>query len=263
MPTLSVQLYSVREQLARDSHGTLARLAAMGFRFAEPFGLGRPDLPFAERLAAARSLRAGLDAAGLEVSGVHVAIPGDVRELAEECAAVGADTAFVAHPRQVHGFDADSFADAERVDAFADTLSALASVAAGHGLRLGYHNHWFEWAPLPDGSTGYDRFWSRAAEDLLAEVDLYWAVAGKADPGDVLAKLSGRTAAVHLKDGPAEKGMPQTVMGTGVVDNLAVLRSAGEIRWHVVEIDETELDTFELLETNARYLAAAGVSHWT
>lgn len=263
MPTLSVQLYSVREQLVRDPDGTLTRLAEIGFRYAEPFGLGRPDRPVAERLASARTLRAGLDAVGLAVSGVHAAIPGDIRELAEECTILGADMAFVAHPRQVEGFDSDSFADIERVDALADRLGSAASVAAGSGLRLGYHNHWFEWASLSDGTTGYDRFWSRAAGDLLAEVDLYWAVAANADPGEVLAKLGNRTVAVHLKDGPAVHGQPQTIMGTGVVDNLAVLRAADDIRWHVVEIDETELDPFELLATNARHLVAAGVSRWT
>lgn len=263
MPTLSVQLYSVRTQLAQDRNGTLARLAEIGFRHVEPFGLGRRDRSLAERLAAARSMRAGLDAAGLAVSTVHTGIPADIPELAAECAILGADTAFVAHPRQVEGFDADTFADVERVDALAATLSSAASVAADSGLRLGYHNHWFEWAPLPSGTTGYDRFWSRAAGDLLAEVDVYWAVAGQADPGEVLAKLGSRTAAVHLKDGPAVHGRPQTIMGTGVVDNLSVLRAAEDIRWHVVEIDETELDVFELLETNARYLVAAGVSQWS
>ncbi|MGP4017655.1 sugar phosphate isomerase/epimerase family protein [Saccharopolyspora sp. 5N708] len=261
MATLSVQLYSVREQLAADQAGTLARLAEIGFRYVEPFGLGSPDRSIADRLAAARSLRAGLDAAGLSVSAVHTALPGDVVELAEECVILGADTAFIPHPRLVAGFGEDTFADPAEVDALADTLGAAAREVAAD-LRLGYHNHWFEWAEMPDGSTGYDRFWTRVGDDLIAELDIYWAVAAGADPAAVLATLGTRTVAVHLKDGPAERGAPQTPIGTGKVDNPEALRNAKGIRWHVAEIDTTELDPFELLATNANTLVAEGRTRW-
>ncbi|TDD55644.1 sugar phosphate isomerase/epimerase family protein [Saccharopolyspora elongata] len=261
MALLSVQLYSVRERLATDRHATLARLAEIGFRYVEPFGLCAPEKPPADRLAEARALRAALDAAGLAVSAVHAGLPGDVAELVEECAILGADTAFIPHPRLVPGFGEETFADPARVDALAETLgSAAESVAAD--LHLGYHNHWFEWAELPDGTTGYDRFWSRAGDDLLAELDVYWAVAAGADPASVLASLGPRAVAVHLKDGPALPGAPQTPIGTGKVDIAAALRGASGIRWHVAEIDSTEQDPFELLATNANILMNEGHSRW-
>ncbi|WP_249028339.1 sugar phosphate isomerase/epimerase [Saccharopolyspora spinosa] len=259
---LSVQLYSVREQLAADQPGTLARLAEIGFRHVEPFGLGTPDKPLADRLAAARSLRSDLDAAGLAVSAVHAGLPGDVAELVAECAILGADTAFVPHPHLVAGFGADTFADPDQVDAFAEAFGAAAETVAAD-LRLGYHNHWFEWAELPDGTTGWDRFWGRAGNNLLAEVDVYWVVAAGADPAAVLAALGSRAVAVHLKDGPAEHPAPQTPIGTGKVDIAEALRGASSgIRWHVVEIDSTELDPFDLLATNANILVTEGHSRW-
>ncbi|MEV0697190.1 TIM barrel protein [Saccharopolyspora sp. NPDC050389] len=262
MALLSVQLYSVREQLATDQQATLARLAEIGFRYVEPFGLGSPDKPLSDRLAAARALRSDLDAAGLAVSAVHAGLPGDVTELVEECAILGADVAFVPHPRLVPGFGEETFADPAQVDAFAETLGSAAESATAE-LRLGYHNHWFEWAELPDGTTGYDRFWSRAGDDLLAELDVYWAVAAGADPASVLASLGSRAVAVHLKDGPALPGAPQTPIGTGKVDIAEALRGASGIRWHVAEIDTTELDPFELLATNANALVDAGHSSWS
>jgi sugar phosphate isomerase/epimerase len=258
---LSVQLYSVREQLAADQHGTLARLAEIGFRHVEPFGLGSPDRPFADRLLAARALRNGLDAAGLSVSAVHAGLPGDVSELVEECAILGADTVFVPHPRLVAGFGEDTFADPAQVDAFADVLSAAAGDLAG-SVRLGYHNHWFEWAELPDGTTGWDRFWNRTGDALLAELDVYWAVTAGADPAAVLAALGSRAVAVHLKDGPAERGAPQTPIGTGKVDIAEALRGAEGIRWHVAEIDTTELDPFDLLAANANTLVIEAHAGW-
>jgi sugar phosphate isomerase/epimerase len=263
MSTLSVQLYSVRDQLADDRDATLARLAELGFRYVEPFGLGMGDRPLDDRLASARALRASLDAVGLTVSAVHAGVPGKVGELVEECAILGADTVFVPHPRLVAGFDDETFGDAGKVDAFADALSSLAQDAGADGLRVGYHNHWFEWAVLPDGTTGYDRFWSQAADELLAELDVYWAAAAGADPSAVLSKLGERAVSVHLKDGPAEPGAPQTPIGTGAVDIPGALKGTEGIRWHVAEIDTTELDPFALISTNAQFLVQAGLSDWS
>lgn len=263
MGTLSVQLYSVRDQLAADQQATLNRLAEMGFRHVEPFGLGSLNRTQEERLDAARKLRAALDAAGLSVSAVHAGLGGSVAELAAECEIVGVDTVFIPHPRQLPGFDADDFGNASRVDAFADALNALLPDATAHGLRLGYHNHWFEWAPLPGENTGWDRFWSRADENLLAEVDLYWATAGGADAAVVLEKLGERVHAVHIKDGPAKPGEPQTPLGTGMVDNPALLHGAPRIGWHVAEIDTTDLDAYELLAANTDSLVRSGLSSWS
>lgn len=250
---LSVQLYSVRDQLAADRPATLAKLAEIGFRHVEPFGLASPDRTPAERLTAAHALRADLDAAGLAVSAVHAGLPGDLAELEEECAILGTDTAFIPHPRLVPGFDADTFADPARLDAFADTLG---TAAESTNLQLGYHNHWFEWARLPDGTTGYDRFWQRTSTSLRAELDVYWAVAAGADPASVLATLGTRVTALHLKDGPAKPEAPQTPIGTGEVDIPATLRAAPETLWHVLEIDTTDLNPFALLTTNVATLTA-------
>lgn len=261
--TLSVQLYSVRDQLAHDPTGTLEQLARLGFRHVEPFGLGSPERPLAERLASARSLRRTLDDLGLSVSAVHAAVPLTVDELAEECAVLGADLAFVPHPRLVPGFDDTTFADPGRLDAFAKALGTLAQDAAAHDLRVGYHNHWFEWPTLPDGTVGWDRFWSGVGDELLAEVDLYWAAAAGADPKSVLERLGDRVVSVHLKDGPAEPGAPQTPIGTGAVDVVGPLAETGAVRWHVAEIDTTDLDPYELLGTNANHLIRAGISNWS
>ena len=68
LPALSVQLYSVRNQLADDLPGTLARLAEIGLSNVEPFDLlGDPD-----------ALRAAVDANGLSAPSAHarVAEPG-------------------------------------------------------------------------------------------------------------------------------------------------------------------------------------------
>jgi sugar phosphate isomerase/epimerase len=254
VPVLSVQLYSVRDMLAADQPGTLARLAEIGYRHVEPFGLGALHKSHDERLTDARRLRRDLDAAGLQVSAVHAALP-DAGQLAEECEIVGADTAFVPHPRQIPGFDAETFETPDRLDAFADAIGAAAEAV---DLRLGYHNHWFEWGAMPDGTPAYHRFWQRTHRDLLAELDVYWAVVAGADPEQELAKLGSRVVSVHLKDGPAERDVPQVPFGSGSLDIPSVLRDVAGVPWHVAEIDTTEHDPFALLEHNASVLIDRG-----
>ncbi|MFC7328870.1 sugar phosphate isomerase/epimerase family protein [Marinactinospora rubrisoli] len=259
---LSVQLYSVRDALAADTGATLARLAGIGYRAVEPFGLGTPGVPAGERLSRAQELRRSLDAAGLAVSAVHCGLPEDLGALAAEIGALGADTAYIAVPQLVPGFDNTVFGDADRLADFADTLNAAAETLAGSGIRLGYHNHEFEWARLPDGRYGYDVFWSLADERLVAELDVYWATVAGVDPAAVLTRLGPRAVAVHLKDGVAERGRPQTPLGSGDVDVAKAIAAGPGLSWHVAEIDVTELDEFELLATNAKFLVENGLSRW-
>ncbi|MFI2780021.1 sugar phosphate isomerase/epimerase family protein [Streptomyces sp. ALB3] len=248
---LSVQLYSVREAFFSDLAGTLARIADLGYCHVEPFGFGHGWAAPAERLERARELRAALDEAGLTVSSVHGGLSdGDLAPLVEECRILGADTVFVPVPELVEGFERNVFGDAERLPAFAARLTAASEELAGHGINLGYHNHEFEWAKLPDGRSGYDAFWELAGERLLAELDVYWATAAGQDPVAVLKQLGRRAAAVHLKDGPVGHDQPQTPIGTGEVQIPAVLAAGEHLGWHIAEIDTTDLDVFDLLESN-------------
>ena len=59
---LSVQLYTFRDAYAADAAGTIARIAGMGFKYIEPFGIGNHGLSNADKVERAQQLRALLDA---------------------------------------------------------------------------------------------------------------------------------------------------------------------------------------------------------
>ncbi|MHB9755610.1 sugar phosphate isomerase/epimerase family protein [Streptomyces sp. BYX5S] len=258
--TLAVQLFSLREDLEKDRPGTLARLAALGYRYVEPFGLGDWHAPAAQRLADARALRADLDAAGLSVCSLHAAIGADgLATLAEECRILGTDTVFIPIPGLVEGFDHEVFGDLDTLTRFAARVTEAADELAGHGIRLGYHNHELEWATLPDGRFGYDVFWELTGPRVLAELDVYWATVAGQDPAAVLRALAGRAVAAHLKDGRATREEPQTPIGTGDVHIPAAIEAGGTaLTWHIAEIDTTDLDRFDLLAANREALLSLG-----
>ncbi|MFF4260095.1 sugar phosphate isomerase/epimerase family protein [Streptomyces sp. NPDC001663] len=258
---LAVQLYSVIDALAADRPGTLALLAALGFRHVEPFALGLWNTPPDELAASARVLRADLDEAGLGVSSVHIAVSADGQAAAiETCRILGTDTAFVPIPWLVDGFDERSLESHDGVRAFADRLNEAAREMAGAGIRLGYHNHHFEWARLPGGAHAFDALWDLLDPEVLAEVDVYWAAVAGQDPAEVLKRLGERAVTAHLKDGPAELDTPQTPIGTGDIDIPAASRAGTHLRWHITEIDRTEADRFELLAANRQALLAGGLT---
>ena len=92
------------------------------------------------------------------------------------------------------------------------------------GLGFAYHNHDFEFDPLPDGDgdTMFDILVKETDPNLVNfEVDVYWAAHGGLDPAHLLRELQGRIPLIHLKDmaaGPerrAELGRDPRADGPG------------------------------------------------
>ncbi|MGA4843554.1 sugar phosphate isomerase/epimerase family protein [Streptomyces sp. G45] len=239
---LSVQLYSVREELAADRAGTLGRLAEMGYGAVEaydvtddPAGLGRIA-----------------DGLGLVVSGAHVGQvlgpePGPVLDAT---AALGCELAIVPA-----GFPHADFAAPDGLARVADRLNSLADRARRHGLRLGYHNHWWEVEPRLDGRHAIEALADLLDPAVFLEVDTYWAAVGGADVPALLGRLGSRVEALHLKDGPGTKEDPNVAVGGGTMPVPEVLAAAPDA-WRVVEFDACAGDLLGELAASRRYVAA-------
>ena len=108
---------------------------------------------------------------------------------------------------------------------------------AAHGLKLGYHNHAFEFEPLEDGTTLMERFFTQT--DLLLQLDTFWVYAGGADPVAWMERVNaaGRLPVIHIKDGYADgEGMP---LGRGTAPVKEVYRKAVELGVPMVVESET------------------------
>jgi sugar phosphate isomerase/epimerase len=241
LPDLSVQLYSVREPFERDPGGTLARLAAIGFRRVEPFQL-------VERAAV---LQRALPASGLTVPTAHAHVVGvaDPAEVFEVAVSLGVRT--VIEPM----VDPARWTSRAAVEEVAAELAELAAAAAGHGLRLGYHNHWWELEPEVEGRHAIEVLADLLAPEVFLEIDTYWAAVGGADVPALLGRLSERVLALHVKDGPVVKGEPHTAVGQGVMPVPQILAAAPGA-WRVVELDECASDVFAALADSHTYLTS-------
>ena len=69
---------------------------------------------------------------------------------------------------------------ADAVRRVAAEIGVMARRLGDHGIRLGYHNHAFEFDPV-DGTTAWDIL-ARAHSTVTFEIDVYWAAVGGRDP---------------------------------------------------------------------------------
>ncbi|MET0423606.1 MAG: sugar phosphate isomerase/epimerase [Actinoplanes sp.] len=230
---ISVQLYTLRNQLAIDLPGSLAELARIGYKRIEHAG-------FVGRTAA--QFRAALDTAGLRATSGHVGIPQPFdaatwQRALEDANIVG--NKYIVHPFFGQGATGP-IRDAAVYRAFAADLNKAGALARRAGLEFGYHNHHAEFLRQTGTDlTGFDIL-TRETDPRLVhlEVDLFWAFRGAHDPVDLIKELRGRIRQVHVKDLDVSGSFADP--GAGLIDFGRIFersREAGLIEY-IVERDD-------------------------
>jgi len=244
---LSIQLYSVREAAAKDPVGVIRKIAAIGYKAVEFAGLyGRTP----------KEMRKILDDAGLVASSTHTALPtkDNAGEIIDTAKTLG-------YQMVITGKGPKDFETLDAVKAAAGQFQAGAALLRGAGLRLGYHNHWWE-MNLVGGRLGLEVFLERAP-DVFSQVDTYWARNfGAVDVAAFVGKHKNRIPVLHLKDGPLVKDQPHTAIGKGKMDFAPIVKAADPkvLEWLIVELDSCATDMMQAVEDSYRFLTARGLA---
>ncbi|MGO3885285.1 MAG: sugar phosphate isomerase/epimerase family protein [Mycetocola sp.] len=237
---LSVQLYSVRDALAEDRDGTLARLAALGLTKAEPFGFSAENTVLAEA-----AQKAGLATPSTHGSIVDVT---DREPLFAAAAAAGITT--VIEPF----LPAERWQSAEDVAAIAAALNEAAEQAAVHGVRVAYHNHAWELSTIINGVTALEALAAQLDDRVTLEVDTYWSEVGGRSAADLLSALGDRVTHIHVKDGDTSGDTSrQQPAGSGELPVLDIIAAAPQAL-PVVEFDQYGGDVIDGIAASIAYL---------
>jgi sugar phosphate isomerase/epimerase len=224
---ISLQLYTVREETARDMPATLRRISEIGYPAVEFAGFG--DL-------SAEDLRNILDDLGLRASGAHV--PFDSWVTDSEAVITHMHTLDCAHailpmaPPEQHGHE-------NKLSSLAGSLNRWGELCRQEGVTFSYHNHDFEFAPL-GGTTMWDILVRETDPELVYfELDLYWVRYGGADPELLLSDLGDRIPLVHLKDMAQDEQRSDLPVGDGTMswNGLFEAADAAGVQWYVAEQD--------------------------
>jgi sugar phosphate isomerase/epimerase len=270
---LSVQLYSLGTAPAIDVDGTIARLAALGFAAVEPVvntGASEQMQEFAKRhvehippAVDIAALKRALDAHGMVAPSSHVRLPAGehAQAILDEQEMLGSSTLVTAAIFDPESGAYENFSDLDRIKELAERFNRGDELARGRGMRVGYHNHFWEFGTDFDGRSGLEVFFELCEPEVVAEVDVYWAQVGGRDPVDLVRTLGDRVTLLHVKDGDGQVGAISSPLGQGVVDLPAILAAATAAEWHIVELEGLAADTmWPALGTSARYLIDNGLS---
>jgi sugar phosphate isomerase/epimerase len=242
----ALQLYTVRDALTKDVHGTLEAIGALGLdgvELAGNFGGLEPE-----------AFKAKLDTLGLGVAGMHVpieALEGDLTqqlELAQLFQTAWLVCPWLPEARYASGWDA-----------VAQRLGEINSKLEGTGVGLAYHNHTFEFET--HGGKALDVI---AAHGVALELDIAWAHAAGVDPAAFLRAHRGRVPLVHVKDvrrmrdGAGTDAWQTVELARGEVPLHAALEAALETgaAWLILEQDHTTGDALESVRESASWLRA-------
>ena len=224
---IGLQLYTVRDLMAKDVEGTLAAVAGAGYTEVEFAGYF--DKSPAE-------IKAMLDRHGLVAPSVHSGnITPDAWAKALDAAHVIGHEYIVMPwiPAELR----KTLDDWKRVAADFNRIAASAKTA---GLQFAYHNHDFEF-PLVEGRVPYDVLLAETDPKLVKmEIDLYWMTKGGQDPLTYFARWPGRIPLVHVKDSAGPPDHKMVDVGAGTIDWKRIFAKSQQagIQHYFVEHDQ-------------------------
>lgn len=185
---VGIQLYGVKEAMKADFEGTLKAIADMGYEYVEFAGYYDKS---------AEEIKEILDRLGLKCISVHQKL--EFYDQNPDAAAEFLKTFGVKYS-VIPWYNKDQLAG---TDAWEETLARFTEVAKvlkAHGMKLGYHNHDFEFETY-EGKYLHDHIFDSIPADLIdPEFDTCWVHYAGLDPVNKIKQFKGRVEVVHLKD---------------------------------------------------------------
>jgi sugar phosphate isomerase/epimerase len=254
---LGLQLYTVREPMAKDAAGTLARIAELGYRNLETYGFDPGSLTYYNRSAV--EFKRLLDDLGLTTTTGHYELhaylaqpPAAMIDYVDRCI----QGAHALNQQYITWAWLDP--QSRGLESFrlvAQRLNLIGAQAAKAGLKVAYHNHDFEFIPHA-GKCGYDIIMQETDPDLVKlQLDLYWvAYAATRTPHELFEKQPGRFVMWHVKD--MDKSKHYTELGNGTIDFVPIIadaKLAGLENYFVEQGDNFAVSPMKSIEVSAQY----------
>lgn len=219
--TLGIQLWTVKDQMAIDAKKTLEKLANIGYKEIETFGGDYFKM-------GPKELRKVVEGLGMKLKSGHVALakqkatdptPEGIEKSVDDASEAGLK--YIIMPWLESGCR-DTVDNCKRT---AEYFNQYGELCKKSGIKFGYHNHDFEFAPVGD-STAEDIFLQNTDPSLVGfELDLFWVVYAGKDPNDYIKKYPGRFPLWHVKDMDKQE-KKSTEVGTGRIDFPKIFQNA-------------------------------------
>lgn len=245
MAKVGLQLYTIKEETAKDFFGTLRRVAEIGYdgvEFAGYFG------------AAAADLKQLLKEIRLEPAGAHVGTK-ILQESLDE--AIDYAKAINCPALICPGFKVEGEHTFHEIAALFNQSVQSCQKA---GLKFLYHLHGHEFVQYGD-KTGMDILLEETDPLVGWEPDIYWVEKAGVDAVSFIQKNGDRCWYIHLKDAKDRVDWHDVEIGDGVIDTAGVIKAAEPFNpaWYIVEqeaFERPQMDSIAISLQNIRRLTA-------
>jgi len=239
-----VQLYSFRDEMAKDALGTLKQIASLGIKEIESarsskghyYGLSPEDM------------KKACEDLGMSLKSGHVALDDNFHKTMDQAVASG-QPYLICSSMPSKGQTVDNY---KRV---ADAFNKAGEKCKNLGLKFGYHNHEYEFES-ENGEVLYDVLMDNTDPTLVhMELDLGWVIVGGKDPLDYFKKYPERFPLWHLKDMNMDK-KESTEFGKGALDIETMMQNQeiSGVKHIFIEQEEYASTPLESMKHNMEFL---------
>jgi len=260
---IGIQLYSLREDMAKEPDKTLEAVAKIGYGLIETYGyadgkfFGKTPKEFSNQL----------NGLGMKMTSSHTGFGVYANDTTEAWDAVKknmADTREAGSKWIVQaGYPGGRYTEIAQVEKLADTFNRVGEMAKQFGLKFAYHNHREEYRAIRN-QIPYQRYLELTDKDLVSfQMDIGHVANEMADYRAYLKLYPGRFGCMHIDDMNV-KTKVAIELGQGDVrleDVFNLFENAG-VEDYYVEQEHYSYTPIESLKRCYDYLAAAPFVKW-
>ena len=234
---VGLELYSVRDELAKDTMATVRAVAADGYQVVEfyaPYYAWTTDY--------AKQVRKLMDDLGIRCKSTHnggeALDPEGIGKAIELNGILGAKYIVWASAGKPKGLDGWK-AVATKLTLAAEKLQPL-------GMAAGYHNHQLEFTPI-EGIRPIEVIAANTPIEVMLQLDVGTCVEAGSDPVAWIRANPGRIRCIHCKDWSPDKGY-QVLFGEGVSPWPAIFQAAesvGGVEYYLIEQEGSRFGALE------------------
>lgn len=264
---VGLQLFSIKEAMAKNPLEAIKKAAECGYRYLEAANHNALEDEGIGFGVSTTELKKVLADTGTQIISAHI-YPFDkekYKAILEYNAEIG--TRDMIYPM-------DRFQDQDDVMRRCELLNEYGEMTNEYGMRFSYHNHANEFMTVSRRMIMDLILDNTDADKVGFELDTYWAMRAGVDPIEYIHKFSDRICLLHQKDMPKESKSPINIfrklereveaehmaafryckqcvddtdfteIGTGIMDIQGILDAAnevGSIDYMILEQDTTRL----------------------
>jgi sugar phosphate isomerase/epimerase len=236
---MGLQLFSIRDAMAKDVPGTLKAVASLGYQDLEIYGYEGDTMKYYGMKAA--DFKSLLDDLGLTTTSGHYSFiqflnkPEDEMMRYLDQSIEGAK--ILGQPYITWPWLDPESRSIEKFKSLTPLLNRMGERVTKAGLGFAYHNHDFEFIDH-NGENGYDIIMRETDPALVKlQIDLYWTMhSSKLTPAQLFNKQPGRFVMWHIKD-MDKKTRDYTELGNGSIDYTTILPEAAKagLQYYYIE----------------------------